>query len=211
MSVNAEKFVWRKRKLNPSMKYVMIALARHHDIRTGMCCPSMKDICADTCMSISTVRRNIEGLAQLDMIIVNRHVDAGHCFQYTFVGFNPRESKRINKPSKKTREKLEAEPEVPETAGEKWNKMFDTIWDLYPRKVSKANAQRAFSKLIPTEKTYVEICNNIRDRVIGEWSDKEAKYIPHLATYLNGKRWEDELEDDGKVSLEGDNEYLKGL
>lgn len=208
MSVNAEKFVWRKRRLNPSMKYVMLAIARNHDALTDECAPKLRDLCLDTSMSVSTVRRNIEALVELNLLEI---LDVGKCHTYRLIGFNINESKRINKPTDKTHAKAQINPESPESAGEMWNIFFDKIWSVYPRKVSKSNAQKAFAKLCPTQEMFNNIVHNINDRIIGEWSDINPKYIPHLATYLNGERWKDELEGDGKQNMEGDNEYLKGL
>ena len=31
----------------------------------------------------------------------------------------------------------------------------------------------------------------------GEWKDKDLQYIPYPATWLNGRRWEDEIEAPG--------------
>lgn len=190
------------------MKYVLLSIAHNHDAITNECTPTLKNICSDTCMSISTVRRNIEALVEINLLEI---VDVGKFHTYNLIGFNIHESKRLNKPTDKTLAKAQIDPEKPETAGEMWNIFFDKIWSAYPRKVGKSTAQKSFAKLCPTQEMFNDIVHNINDRIMGEWSEINPKYIPHLATYLNGERWKDELEGDGKQNMEGDNEYLKGL
>jgi hypothetical protein len=69
---------------------------------------------------------------------------------------------------------------------------FDVFYKAYPRKVGKEAAGKAFAKA----KAIASLDNILADidrRVSGgEWTAEKSQYIPHPATYLNGKRWEDE-------------------
>ena len=64
--------------------------------------------------------------------------------------------------------------------------LFDKCWSCYPRKVGKSPASKAFKKL--TEKEHQLILKDIKKRDFGT----DEKFIPHLTTYLNQRRWEDE-------------------
>jgi hypothetical protein len=69
---------------------------------------------------------------------------------------------------------------------------FNNLWAMYPRKVSKRMAEKAFSKLNPMEqKQAIEAMPNH----IKYWKsqDTQLAYIPHLATWLNQYRFEDEI------------------
>jgi hypothetical protein len=70
--------------------------------------------------------------------------------------------------------------------------MFDEFWALYPRKVAKAVARKAFARL--TEQQQLDACKAIDDHIV-YWKVKEVEleFIPHPSTWLNGERWEDEL------------------
>jgi hypothetical protein len=70
--------------------------------------------------------------------------------------------------------------------------MFDEFWALYPRKVAKAVARKAFAKL--TEQQQLDACKALDDHIV-YWDIKEIEleFIPHPATWLNQERWEDEL------------------
>lgn len=71
---------------------------------------------------------------------------------------------------------------------------FISFWTAYPRKVAKQTALKAWCKAgVDDSKALIEtILADIRRRLDGEWKDKELQYIPHPATYINQRRWEDE-------------------
>ena len=70
---------------------------------------------------------------------------------------------------------------------------FEEFWQMYPRKVAKANAQKAFEKLSPNPELLAEMLSALeRQKQSDAWQQENGKYIPHPATWLNGRRWEDE-------------------
>jgi len=72
---------------------------------------------------------------------------------------------------------------------------FESFWTVYPRKVGKAQAKKAWDKLNLNDNTVMLIAENIALRIKhGEWSDANKTFIPHASTYLNNARWEDEVE-----------------
>lgn len=72
---------------------------------------------------------------------------------------------------------------------------FESFWTVYPRKVGKAQARKAWDKLKLDDDTVKLIAENIALRLKhGEWSDVNKTFIPHASTYLNNARWEDEVE-----------------
>ena len=75
------------------------------------------------------------------------------------------------------------------------NDMFETFWKAYPRKVNKQAAQKAFNKLKPSEDLFKAIMAGLENhKKSKQWTRDDGQYIPHASTWLNGKRWEDELE-----------------
>src|SRR5574343_1583323 len=67
---------------------------------------------------------------------------------------------------------------------------FDDFWLLFPRKVAKLAARKAWARIDPAlYPVIVTACAAWRP----VWADKDPEYIPHPATWLNGERWEDEL------------------
>ena len=71
------------------------------------------------------------------------------------------------------------------------NRDFEKFWSVYPRHEGKQAARKTFEKLNPDDALLSTIINAIaKQKQSAQWS--EARYIPHPATWLNGRRWEDE-------------------
>jgi len=76
---------------------------------------------------------------------------------------------------------------------------FDEFWKLYPRKKSKGQAEKAWSSLKPNEQLVVAILQGIeRAKTSESWRKDGGQYIPHPATWLRAKGWEDEIREGGK-------------
>ena len=67
---------------------------------------------------------------------------------------------------------------------------FDIFWGAYPRKIGKANAEKAWIKHKPPIDIVLKtLLWQIKSK---EWFQDNGKYIPHPTTWLNAKRWLDE-------------------
>ena len=67
---------------------------------------------------------------------------------------------------------------------------FDYLWSVYPRRVAKKDALKAWNKLTPEQQCLaIEACRQWRK----VWLQNDLQYCPHCATWLNGERWTDEL------------------
>ena len=72
--------------------------------------------------------------------------------------------------------------------------LFPKFWALYPRKQDKAKAQKAWTKLKVTDDLFSLIAKGLAAQVVSaDWVKEGGKYIPMPTTWLNGKRWEDEI------------------
>ena len=72
--------------------------------------------------------------------------------------------------------------------------MFERFWTVYPRHVNKQGAKKAFEKLKPDEELLQKMIAAIEKQIESEqWTKDNGQYIPHPQTWLNGRRWEDEL------------------
>ena len=73
--------------------------------------------------------------------------------------------------------------------------LFLKFWEAYPRKVAKKESLRAFQKLNPDERLLEAMLKAVnRQRDSEEWKRDGGKYVPHAPSWLNGARWEDEVE-----------------
>ena len=73
------------------------------------------------------------------------------------------------------------------------NGLFDTFWRSYPKKQSKGQAEKAFLKINPDEQLLATMIATIeRAKTSEDWCKEGGRFIPHPATWLNNRRWEDE-------------------
>ena len=70
---------------------------------------------------------------------------------------------------------------------------FESFWEIYPKHQDKKKAKQKFLKLCTDKKKYQEIMQGLRN-VLPVWAKKDNKYIPMPTTWLNGERWNDEVD-----------------
>lgn len=70
---------------------------------------------------------------------------------------------------------------------------FDAFWTAYPKKVGKGNAEKVWMKLKPDQDLMDRILQALAwQRKQDQWVKDDGQFIPHPATWLNQKRWEDQ-------------------
>lgn len=75
--------------------------------------------------------------------------------------------------------------------GDTWrdDPYFWLFWKIYPRKIDKERARRAWKKLNPGRALALTLLQSLRAwKLCDQW--QEEQYIPHPTTWLNGRRWE---------------------
>lgn len=73
--------------------------------------------------------------------------------------------------------------------------LFADFWSVYPKKVGKGAAQKAWDKINPGKKLSEEIIESAKKQKSSkQWEKDDGQYIPNPATWLNQRRWEDELD-----------------
>ena len=71
---------------------------------------------------------------------------------------------------------------------------FATFWDQYPKKVAKPKAMKEWNKIKPSKQILADLMAGLeRQKVSADWQKDGGRFIPHPATWLNGRRWDDEL------------------
>lgn len=71
--------------------------------------------------------------------------------------------------------------------------LFERFWAAYPYKKAKEKARRAWNRLKPD----LELCRKMADALeldkqSAAWQKENGRFIPYPASWLNGRRWEDE-------------------
>ena len=73
-------------------------------------------------------------------------------------------------------------------------KRFEEFWLVYPRKVGKEAARKAWKKVNPSMELFEEVLLAVeRAKDSDQWQRDSGRFIPNPTTWLNQGRWEDEL------------------
>lgn len=89
---------------------------------------------------------------------------------------------------------------------------FARFWAVYPKKVGKGAAEKAFMKIKPSDKLTQTMVDAVeKQKYSREWTKDNGQYIPNPATWLNQGRWEDEGTEDMEEYCEKPGGSYRGL
>ncbi len=91
-------------------------------------------------------------------------------------------------------------------------RMFaERFWPAYPRKVGREAARKSFVKLRPDEPLLSAMLAALAKQSASEqWRRDGGQFVPHPATWINGKRWLDEVDDGRRPTNDDTPDYLVG-
>lgn len=70
---------------------------------------------------------------------------------------------------------------------------FEAAWKIYPRKDGKRKAFQAWQKAIQRGMPVADMLGHIDSRAYEpDWLKDDGRFVPHMATWLNGDGWLDE-------------------
>ena len=76
----------------------------------------------------------------------------------------------------------------------RWNEQASEFWKAYPKKTGKGNVERWFKVHKPSDDLFKQMLDKITQMKLSpDWIKDGGKFIPMPYTWLNQKRWEDEL------------------
>lgn len=196
----------KQQGLKPATKIVLYWLADHHNGETGKCFPSLARLCKVTEMGKTALVGHLDALENLGLIERIRKYDNNGAFKSTDYVLRLKDDtlvRNTDNPCSDFTPPLVRNANtnlVSNNLGSKPNKSssddevdyyFDQLWSLYPRKVGKGQARKAF-KSASKKKDFYDLLPKLMDYV-QTLEGKDKQFIPHLATWLNGERWEDEV------------------
>lgn len=89
------------------------------------------------------------------------------------------------------KEKKEKEKKEKHAAPSGAEEDFQKFWSAYPKKVGKQAAAKAFKKVdVPLDVLMTALD---QQKQMAQWKKDGGQYIPNPATWLNQRRWEDEI------------------
>lgn len=200
-------------------KLVLLMLADRTNADSGECYPSHSRLAADCCMSIGSVKNHIKSLEKRGLLkVIRRHQDGvnlPNIYTLNLAGVGQPltegrstidrgvgqplptnlEVEPINKPipSLTLGDEQPAKQIIKETIDH--GMTFDKFWSAYPKRVGKEPARKAWMKIKPNATTLTAILKAIEvHKTTDGWLKDKGQFIPNPSTWLNQKRWEDEIE-----------------
>jgi DNA-binding Lrp family transcriptional regulator len=211
-----QAMTWAVEQELPAMqKIVLLMMANRMNHDTGLCCPSHDTLAKECGMSkralIDQIRR-LEELGYVSVIrtktdkkinIANKYIlnvsskinSAGDALG----GSAPRSlgsagdalGGSAGDAPKPVNIKPVIEPKDNKPSSTELDDSFNEFYSAYPKKAGKEPALKSWKKIKPA--LYETIIADVKNRAANHigWQDKQ--YVPNPATYLNQKRWEDEI------------------
>jgi len=197
MSFQAMAAAIKIRTGSPASKNVLLVLANYAD-ENNECFPSVSRISKDTEISERSVHRALNHLVEGGFLSIKKRFKNGKqaSSKYRLTLWQS-DKKQTAKPALQTaksaitdchsgRHNLSLEPIT------KPIDQFEEFWSLYPKKVAKKKAHQKYKLIIKnkeaTAKQMIEALKLYCDKVKG----KDAEFILHPTTWLNGERWLDD-------------------
>ena len=73
---------------------------------------------------------------------------------------------------------------------------FEVFWKSYPKKKDKKKAKSKFLKICKDEDIFKQIMRGLEiQKESMQWLKDGGQYIPLPTTWLNGERWNDEVDE----------------
>jgi len=201
MSFKATNWALTVKGLKPATKIVLIYLSDRHNPDYG-CFPSVARLAVDCEMSERSVHYHIDELERRGLISRRQRTKANGIKtsnDYTLhMSENPDLQNLQNGTAKSAVSDLQnLQSNLVSNNHVKDNlknmAIFDDLWKMYPKKVGKGQARKAFTaalRKVDHDKIHLALIEYVRST---QGDDK--KYLPHLSTWLNGERWDDELQE----------------
>lgn len=212
MALNWTEGVFRNSRHTGTDLLLMLILADSADRDTGACYPSVKTIARLMRSSERNVQLRLKALRDsgeimvryqkspygTNLYVLNRSLLGGEAeftpYAQETQGVKPTSSPKSTGGVKRTSPKPLVRKE--QKKKEKIQKEKSAVIDFsdwytsYPRKVGRQRAVTAWESLTDEERALAVAAMPSH---LAFYADKEPEYIPHPASWLNGKRWQDEL------------------
>ena len=203
MSHEATNWAFTQRGLKPATLVVLLRLSDRHNPDYG-CFPSIKRLMEDCEMEKPTVLRHIDILEKLGLItkVSTFRKNGGQTSNRYILHFDtqllstgiqckenfPPPVKKIAHPPVK---KIDTNLVSINPVNIKYIS-FEDAWLNYPKKTGKGAAEKAWYK--SRRKVSLSMLTDKLFEYVQSIKNKEKKFIPHLATWLNQERWGDEID-----------------
>ena len=229
MSIQAVAFVLDTEVKEVAAKMLMVSLANAHNKDTGLCCPSIARLSAESSMSRRSVQRWLKWLVEQGFIQVIEKADSTgrqQANEYRIVGYSKGAKMTPSLPTKRSTDTHEGDkgdaPEgvncdAPLKEPEEYRKnepeheraSFDETWDIYPQRpgANRTEARREHDRLSDDEtvRLYTAVQRfaqwHIEDAAARNVSpESQLQFRPGMGKWIRTGAWVEALH----ISLKSD-------
>lgn len=167
-------------------------------VKRGSTLTSVSSIAEKNGLSVQNVRTALKRLEKTGEITINSQtkfsiISMANYDKYQSVQqttnnqlTTPKEYKNIDSKESIKRKEIHKE--------KKSDERFDELWKAYPKHVNKAKAKEKFEKMKVDDELFQKMLDSIeRFKQTDNWKKDNGQFVPHLTTWLNQQRWEDEI------------------
>jgi hypothetical protein len=193
--------------MSTSTKVVLMLLANRADPETGACYPSVRYIMARSSLGDSTVRAACKELVRRNLLAIELRTKPDGTktsntyrmrletppppaiggYPPTIEGSHP-QPLRVEPPMVEGHDTKDLDERMRQTLFADANGAWSEFWKAYPRKTAKQTALKAWRKVKATEIPAVMAALE-QHKTSEQWI---RGVIPHPATWIHQRRWEDE-------------------
>lgn len=185
---------WQVR--NANAKYILLIIARYTDL-DGYCYPSIPTISEKSGLSRSTTIRSINWCVDNGYLIrCSGRTGIASSYQFTNLmedSMTDESGGSVTQTPQVISNVIDISSNSNTTWGVTQTLPFDAFWSVYPRKVAKGHARKAFAKACKLADPSEIV--GAAGKFAYAMQDTEKQYVPHPTTWLNGERWDDDLDD----------------
>lgn len=205
MSFEAAAWAIKQTPASAREKLILIVLADCHNDNTGQCDPSLQYLMKHALCARSTLVEALDNLER-EGFLKRKRGDHKTRTQYK-LNLVRLPNQSDNRTSTATELRVVRLPDQPSTATvpkpvnnqeETSTGSFSDFWTLYPKRQAKVKAEKAWAKLKPADRQALLDHLPIR---MNHKSWQDPQFIPLPATFINQRRWEDELTAEAKSNL----------
>lgn len=198
MSIEAISLVLNHSQAKGRAKLVLIGIANH--LGDNGAWPSMDTLARYAGTSKMSVHRDLKLLVELGELVIETHggptkgkaktnrywitIEANNVTNY--VPNNV--TKSVNNVTNTTEQRNTVVTQNIINHQIEPRNTFDLFWAVYPRRIAKGQAEKAWAKLNPDDNLLAVILAAVESF---DWA-KDERFIPYPATWITARRWEDE-------------------
>ena len=173
---------WHELDGNSAKILVMLWLIASEDETKQGCLPDTRKLCFRLRTTESELEHAVTKLShwleRVDIAVISDR-------------YQPDAPERAGEETEKSREETEhCSPSASESADDG----FATFWEQYPKKVAKPQALKSWKKIKPAGQVLADLLAGLKkQKASADWLKDGGQFIPYPTTWLNGRRWEDEV------------------